>query len=697
MHRFSVWAPTAQGVDVEVLPDAADDGEPGTQPPGRGVPRTVALTRSDDGWWSADVDGAGHGTDYLFHVDGGPGRPDPRSAWQPHGVHGPSRVFDPTRHGWRDGTWRGVDVRGAVFYELHVGTFTADGTLDAAHSRLDHLVSLGVDVVQLMPVAAFPGRWGWGYDGVALYAVHDPYGGPEALQRFVDACHTRGLAVALDVVYNHLGPSGNYLHDFGPYFTDRHHTPWGSAVNLDDEGSAEVRRFVVDNALRWFRDFHVDALRLDAVHELKDDSGTHVLAQLASETAELSRELGRPLGLVAESDLNDPRTVEPVDDGGLGMTAQWADDVHHALHALLTGERQGYYCDFGGLDALAKVMTRVFLHDGTYSTFRGEDWGAPVDPARHHGHAFVAYAQNHDQVGNRAVGDRPVATTGPGLAAAAAALVLTSPFTPMLFMGEEWGAGTPWQFFTDHEDADLADAIREGRRSEFADHGWDAEQVPDPQDPGTRDASVLRWEEIAVQPHQRLLAWYRDLLALRAREPDLRDGDLAGVEVRHDDGRWLVVHRGGFRVVVTLGDEPADVPLGADPLMAVAAWDGAVLGRGTARLPGRSVAVVKVSTTSTGGVDVVGGGSRVGQAGTGGPGGTADGPGQRGPDDQHVSERAQLLPEERHAPSADPQAQAEAVLAESAERTEGATGITERPDDADTDAQSSHRRSEDTV
>ena len=553
------------------------------------------MTRGDDGWWSADVADAGHGTDYWYSLDGADPVPDPRSAWQPDGVHGPSRVFDPSLHRWDDGSWTGRDVRGAVFYELHVGTFTDEGTLDSAVARLDHLVQLGVDVVSLMPVAAFPGRWGWGYDGVDLYAVHEPYGGPEALQRFVDACHGRGLAVCLDVVYNHLGPSGNYLHGFGPYFTDKHHTPWGQAVNLDDDGSEQVRRFVVDNALRWFRDFHVDALRLDAVHALVDDSETHLLAQLSDETASLAAELGRPLGLVAESDLNDARMVTPTADGGLGMTAQWNDDFHHAVHALTTGERQGYYVDFGEYTTLAKVLTSVFFHDGGRSTFRDADWGAPVDRSAVGGHAFLAYTSDHDQVGNRAVGDRPSQNLSPGVLAVAAALTLTSPFTPMLFMGEEWGSVTPWQFFTDHGEPDLAESIREGRRREFAEHGWAAE-VPDPQDHATRDASVLDWEEIAAQPHQRLLAWHRELVSLRRREDDLRDDRLDRVEVEHDEAPgWFVVRRGALRVVLNLSSDPVTVPLDATATATLAAWDGAMLGPDGVTLPGPSAAVVRVA------------------------------------------------------------------------------------------------------
>ncbi|HET9657820.1 MAG TPA: malto-oligosyltrehalose trehalohydrolase [Kineosporiaceae bacterium] len=546
MHLFRVWAPAATAVDL-VLP--TED-------------RRLPMVPADGGWWALEVPGTGHGTDYAFSLEGGPARPDPRSPWQPAGVHGPSRVFDPARHHWNDTGWTGRDARGCVIYELHVGTFTAEGTLDAAATRLDHLVALGVDLVELMPVAAFDGRWGWGYDGVAPYAVHEPYGGPAALQRFVDAAHVAGLAVCLDVVYNHLGPSGNYLPEFGPYFTDRHRTPWGSAVNLDDDGRVQVRRWICDNALRWLRDFHLDALRLDAVHALADDSPRHLLAQLSDEVAELSRTLRRPLSLIAESDLNDPRMIEPTRDGGLGMTAQWDDDVHHALHTALTGERQGYYVDFGSPQVLARTLTRVFRHAGDWSTFRGRAWGRPVDPARHRGHRFVVCLQNHDQVGNRATGDRIGASLPPGGLAIGAALVLTSPYTPLLFMGEEWAAGTPWPYFTDFPDPTLGRAVSRGRLEEFAAHGWTAGQLPDPQDPATRRSAVLDWSEPGREPHAALLAWYRDLIALRRKEPDLRDDDLSAVRVE-TGGTWVRMRRGRLHVVANLGPEPVTVPLPA--------------------------------------------------------------------------------------------------------------------------------------
>ena len=509
--RVPVWAPAAQTVELH-LPSQD---------------RLVGMIPVPGGWWTAPFD-LEPGTDYAFRVDGSPNRPDPRSALQPDGVHGPSRTVDPDTWRWTDQNWAGKDLRGSVIYELHVGTFTPEGTLDAAASRLGHLVDLGVDIVELMPLAAFPGKAGWGYDGVGLWAVHEAYGGPDALARFVDAAHNAGIGVCLDVVYNHLGPSGNYLSVFGPYFTPAHHTPWGEAVNYDHDGSQQVRAFVIDSALRWMRDFHIDALRLDAIHEIKDDAAAaatpqrHVLAELSDAVAALSIELGRPLSLVAEADLNDVGVITPTSEEppakapSLGMTAQWADDVHHALHVRLTGEDQGYYGDFAEVGAWAKAYGRAFLHNGTWSTFRERNWGAPVpedtDPRR-----FVVFGSDHDQVGNRAVGDRPSAILDDAALAATAALVLLSPYTPMLFMGEEWGTRTPFQFFTDHEEEDLARSVSEGRVREFAGFGWDADEIPDPQEPGTVEASRLRWEELDEAEHARMLAWYQGLIALRRK------------------------------------------------------------------------------------------------------------------------------------------------------------------------------------
>ena len=509
--RVPVWAPAAQTVELH-LP---------------GQDRLVDMIPAPGGWWTAPLD-LEPGTDYAFRVDGSPNRPDPRSALQPDGVHGPSRTVDPDAWQWTDQNWAGKDLRGSVIYELHVGTFTPEGTLDAAVSRLGHLVDLGVDIVELMPLAAFPGKAGWGYDGVGLWAVHEAYGGPDALARFVDAAHNAGIGVCLDVVYNHLGPSGNYLGVFGPYFTRAHHTPWGEAVNYDHDGSKQVRAFVIDSALRWLRDFHIDALRLDAIHEIKDDAAaadppqTHILAELSDAVAALSAEIGRPLSLVAEADLNDVGVITPTDEQppakipSLGMTAQWADDVHHALHARLTGETQGYYGDFAEAGAWAKAYGRAFLHNGTWSTFRERNWGAPV-PENTDPRKFVVFGSDHDQVGNRAVGDRPSTSLNDATLAATAALVLLSPYTPMLFMGEEWGTRTPFQFFTDHEEEDLARSVSEGRVREFAGFGWDADEIPDPQEHGTVEASRLRWEELDEAEHARMLAWYQGLIALRRK------------------------------------------------------------------------------------------------------------------------------------------------------------------------------------
>ncbi|MGW2092871.1 malto-oligosyltrehalose trehalohydrolase [Promicromonospora sukumoe] len=586
---LQVWAPSVSRVDL-VLP-ASGTAE--------------AMVADAGGWWRSPRPLLA-GTDYAFSLDGGPPRPDPRSPWQPVGVHGPSRTFDVGAHTWADDGWAGRDARGAVTYELHVGTFTPEGTLDAAVGRLDHLADLGVDMIELMPVAAFGGHHGWGYDGVALWAVHEPYGGPAALQRFVDAAHARGLAVCLDVVDNHLGPSGNYLAEFGPYFTDKHQTPWGSAVNLDGDGSAEVRAFVVEKALRWFRDFHVDALRLDAVHALVDDSPRHVLTDLSDAVAVLAADVGRPLSLVAESDANDPRTVTPTGAlfqgrAGYGMTAQWADDVHHALHTLLTGERQGYYADFGTSETLAKALTDVFVHDGGWSTFRGKNWGAPV-PADMDRRRFVVCSQNHDQVGNRALGDRPSRVLTPGALAVSAAVVLLGPFTPMLFMGEEWGATTPFQYFSDHEEPELGAAISRGRAAEFGGHGW-AELygadvvVPDPQALSTFEASRLDWAEASSEGGARMLELYRRLVGLRNGEPAIASGDRAATSVRVVDGavvmtRAAVEGVGRVDVVLVLEEGPVSVLVERDGGAASVVLDfGVVLGGEAAVVESRDEAV----------------------------------------------------------------------------------------------------------
>jgi maltooligosyltrehalose trehalohydrolase len=519
------------------------------------------MTREGGGWWTGPDLPPGARYGFLLDDDPDP-RPDPRSRRLPDGVHGlteatPHRVFD-------GADWRGRELRDGVIYELHVGTFTPEGTLDAAIERLGHLVELGITFVELLPVNAFNGTWNWGYDGVAWYAVHEAYGGPDAYARFVEAAHARGLGVIQDVVYNHLGPSGNYLPLYGPYLREGRANTWGASVNLDEP---EVRRYILDNATMWFTEYGVDGLRLDAVHALHDDRAAadpeaeHILAELSRETAELADRLGRPLSLIAESDLNDPVMFRPREAGGYGLTAQWSDDYHHAVHVALTGETDGYYADFAPLSSLATVTTRGFFHAGTFSSFRdrihGVELDADTDAAR-----LVTFVQDHDQIGNRAAGDRlPATLRNRGLSSRrlgiAAVLAVLTPSTPMLFMGEEWGASTPWQFFTSNPEPDLGRATAEGRIQEFARMGWDPDVVPDPQDPETFVRSKLDWSERHRPAHRALLEQYRDLIALRAREPDLRSGRVGDVRAEADETtRRVTIERGAVRIRINLGDTP---------------------------------------------------------------------------------------------------------------------------------------------
>lgn len=549
--RPEVWAPDAEL--VEVIADGS----------------ATAMTRGEGGWWRSEP--LPPGTLYQFRVDGGMPLPDPRSLSQPDGPHGPSRIVDPALF-QRPGDFS-ADLRGAVGYELHIGTFTPEGTFEAATGHLDHLVELGVQAVEVMPVADFPGTQGWGYDGVGQYAVHAAYGGPEGFVAFIDACHARGLGVILDVVHNHQGPEGNYLAQFGPYFTSAHHTPWGDAINLDQPGSSEVRDFLLGACRQWLVTYQVDGLRLDAVHEFQDDSPRHYLAELSDETRAWERETGREFTLFAESDRNQPTTVSPVGSvpGALGMDGQWADDIHHALHSFFTGERDGYYIDFGTAEVLQQALTRVFIHEGGFSTFRGQDWGAPVDPTSelYDGHSFVASLQNHDQVGNRAVGDRISHSIPLDCQAAAAALYLLSPFTPLIFMGEEWAASTPFPFFS-HLGPDLGPLVTEGRAREFERMGWDAEIIPDPQSPATRESATLRWDEITEPDHARMLAWYQELLRLRRDRPELASGSLAEVSVEVLDEDTVLMRRGTTVVATTRAqDRLVEIPVEGKVL---AAW-----------------------------------------------------------------------------------------------------------------------------
>jgi malto-oligosyltrehalose trehalohydrolase len=590
MTVFRVWAPAVGRVVAEVA--------------GRSYPMAPG---GGPGWWRADVPDAvaPAGTDYAFRLDGGDPLPDPRAPRLPYGPDGPGRTYDHAVFRWTDGQWRGAPLPGAVVYELHVGTFTAEGTLDAVIGRLDHLVALGVTAVELMPLAAFPGEHGWGYDGIGLWAVHEPYGGPDALKRLVDASHARGLAVYLDVVYNHVGP-GSRLTSFGPYLTSAHLTPWGLAVNLDQPGSDETRSFIVGNALMWLRDYHLDGLRLDAVHALEDHRALHLLEELAAAVDVLAAATGRSLVLIAESDRNDPRLITSRAAGGYGLDAQWNDDFHHAVHALITGERQGYYADFGMLAGLAKTLTGGYFHDGTWSSFRGRSHGRAVDRLRMPGYRFVGFLQDHDQVGNRATGDRIAATLrtadpdhADALLRVAAGLVLTAPFTPMLFMGEEWGADTPWQYFTDHTDPGLAAAVSSGRRSEFGRHGWVFADVPDPQDKETFLRSKLDWTQPVSEPYRSVLDWYRALIALRRSRPEFADPRLDRVRADYDEeARWLRIHRGGLLIVAAVGSAPARIPLpdsaGGDgrPAVLLASDPRILVSTNSAELPAASFAVI---------------------------------------------------------------------------------------------------------
>jgi maltooligosyltrehalose trehalohydrolase len=574
MHTFQVWAPRAGTLAVKI-------GE-----------TCHPMQEAEGSWWTASIAAAGPATEYTFVIDDERGVPDPRSPSQPHGIHGPSCVVDHGAFQWTDESWQAPPWSSAIVYELHVGTFTPEGTFRGVIERLDYLRELGVTHIELMPVNEFSGDWGWGYDGAELYAPHHAYGAPDDLKALVDACHKHGLAVLLDVVYNHLGPVGNYLARFGPYFTDRYHTPWGSAVNLDQAGSLEVRRFFADNALAWLRDYHFDGLRVDAVHAFTDKSAIHFLEFLSSEVDALAGQLGRHLVLIAESDLNDPRVVTTREANGFGLDAQWSDDFHHSLHSVLTGERNGYYEDFGTIAQLAKALERAFVFDGIYSPHRDRLHGRPVLGLS--GHHFLGYAQNHDQVGNRAQGERLSQLVSTGKQKIAAALVLTSPFIPMLFQGEEFAASTPFQYFTHHEDPELGRIVSEGRRGEFRAFGWTPEAVPDPQDPATFQRSKLNWDEVEMGTHAEVLDWYCKLITLRRSSRNLTDGHMEDVNVEFDEVmRWLLVKRGNVQIVCNLSGEHLTIPVHGHPAYVVCSEDGYSVRPGFVDLPAESVAILE--------------------------------------------------------------------------------------------------------
>lgn len=580
MHKFEVWAPNAEEVAVKT----GNDSHP--------------MQRSEGEWWQVEVQDAEPGTDYAFGIDGADPVPDPRSPWQPQGVNGPSRLVDHRSFRWTDGKWQARPLASSIIYELHVGTFTPQGTFESTIERLDYLVDLGITHIELMPLNEFSGPWGWGYDGVDLYAPHHAYGTPDALKKLVNACHEKGLAVLLDVVYNHFGPAGNYLGKFGPYLTTAYKTPWGAAVNLDHRGSQEVRRFFIDNALMWLRDYHFDGLRLDAVHAFVDRSAIHFLEQLSSEVEALGARSGRHLVLIAESDLNDPRIVRSREAHGYGIDAHWNDEFHHALHSVLSGEKNGYYEDFGGLAHLAKALKQAYVYDGVYSVHRERVHGRPI--ADLPGDRFVVFSQNHDQIGNRAGGERLSHLVSLGRQRLAAALVLTSPFVPLLFQGEEFGASSPFLYFSQH-DPELGRKVSEGRKNEFGAFGWNPEDIPDPQEASTFERSKLRWDEVKQEPHSSLLAWYKTLIALRRHTGALTDGRLHALEVKFDErAKWLTLRRGSIEIACNLGADRLAVPISGSGRNILPSEGGWQLRPGLIELPADSVAILSEEPFSMG-------------------------------------------------------------------------------------------------
>ena len=574
MHHFSVWAPQRKRVAVRI----GDKDYPMEGP-------------SDRGFWSADVEEAGHGTDYAFLLDDDPRPyPDPRSFWQPKDVHSCSRVLDHGHFDWEDQNFRPIPLPSAVVYEMHIGTFTEKGTLDSAIERLPYLYDLGITHVELLPIASYEGRWSWGYDGVAPYAPDETYGGPAAVKRFVKACHKQGLGVILDVVYNHFGPAGNYTQNFGPYYTDRHHTPWGAAINLEEGGSDQVRRYLIDNALMWLRDYHFDGLRLDAVHELIDRSAMHFLEQLSREVEDLSASLGRCLFLIGETDLNDPRFVTSREANGFGLDAQWSDDFHHSLYTLLIHEPFGYYEDFGTIEQLATAMKQVFLYDGRYSRFRKHHHGRQVHKISYH--RFFGYIQNHDQIGNRAKGERLQQLVGTQKARLAAAVVMTAPFLPMIFMGEEWAAATPWQYFADFQEPELRKAVSEGRKRDFQHFGWDKNDIPDPEDPATFQRSKLQWTELEQAEHHAMFQWYRDLIHLRRKTLALNLGDASRMKVIFsEEGRWIYADRGNVRTMINFAETETSFAVEAGAELLLSSGPAPERDKACVKVPPLSVAI----------------------------------------------------------------------------------------------------------
>jgi len=542
---FLVWAPRARSVEVCIV-----------EPKEHAVP----MRDAGRGYFHAVVEGISAQALYRYRLDGQKERPDPASRYQPHGVHGPSQIVD-SRFNWNDSQWRGIALEKYVLYEIHVGTFTPEGTFDAIIPRLRALKDLGVTAIELMPVAQFPGDRNWGYDGVYPYAVQASYGGPLGLKRFVDACHQRGIAVALDVVYNHLGPEGNYLADFAPYFTDLYKTPWGEAINFADADSDDVRRYFIDNALHWVTDYHIDALRLDAIHAIVDPSAQTFLEELSATVHAKAKQLGRDVYLVPEDNRNDARVVSPPEVGGCGFDAVWNDDFHHSLRVLLTGEQDAYYQDFHGVDDLAGAYRDGFLYSGQYSKYRRKRYG--ISSKRIPAKRFVVFSQNHDQVGNRSVGDRLSQSLSFEQLKLAAGTVLLSPYIPLLFMGEEYAETAPFQYFVSHGDPALIDVVRKGRKNEFAEFGW-ASDIPDPQSDATFLGCKLNWNLHSEGQHRVLWNFYQELLRLRRDMSALANLDKDAMEViPFTDQKVLLVRRwdtsSQVLIVHHFGQTPTDV------------------------------------------------------------------------------------------------------------------------------------------
>jgi maltooligosyltrehalose trehalohydrolase len=580
VHKFGVWAPRAKKMSVKWRD------------------KVLAMSGPNKrGWWTLAVEDACCGDEYCFLVDDDPSAyPDPRSLRQANGVHGPSRLYDHEEFEWHDQLWRGSPKTGAILYELHIGTFSEAGTFDGAIEHLDYLAELGVTHIEVMPVAEFAGSRGWGYDGVALFATHEPYGGPDGFKRLVDACHARGLSVILDVVYNHFGPVGNYANKFGPYVTNKHKTPWGDAVNLDEGGSDEVRRFFCDNALMWLKDYHCDGLRFDAVHEFIDRSAVHFMEQLSTEVERLSATVGREYYLIAESDLNDPRVIRPREAQGYGMDSQWSDDFHHSLFTLLYTKEagRGYYNDFGTMGDLHKALKHAYVFDGQYSSYRKCKHGRMAEGLS--AHHFVHFDQNHDQVGNRALGERLEHLCGMDAAKVALGLLMTAPYVPMLFMGEEYAASTPFLYFADHDDEEMRKQVAEGRKREFADFAL-GDELPNPGDLETFERSKLDWSEVHEGKHAEMLAWTKALIQLRRGTVALNDGSMQHLMVSTDTVRkTLVMVRDEARIAVNLGDEPYSVELLEGEELRLVSRDGVGVKDNRIELPGMSLAVL-MSTT----------------------------------------------------------------------------------------------------